>query len=453
MKSQHMIAISLAAAILLMAALPANSRAARSLTIQEARALALENNRTYLSAQQGVKIAKADVSKAKAGAFPSINLSGSYDRNFYIPSFFVQAEDDEGQSETIEFKTGFKNSYGANLSISQSIWSGGRVFTAMSIAKDYRNFSEDVADQVAATVVYQADVHFYAVALQRARVEVLTKSLEAAGQNLTVVENQFSQGQVSEFEVLRARVEKSNLEPQLLHAESNLRLAAKRLNSFLGLDLGEEISLVDESIDTKQDASLASLDDLTRTALELRPEMRQVEYTRDMRRKAIRIARAGYFPSLSAVANYNWQSQSDRMTLGQNINRSWTAGLRVTIPIFQGGRVRSEVTQAVAEHSQAILDSQQKRDDIKLEVEEAYDRLLQARNALELQENTIAQAEEGLRIANLRYESGVGILLEVLSAQAALTQARQILAEATFAYRTARAGLKLATTIDLDELQ
>jgi len=452
MKYLLTISTTLLATIILMLALPPDSRAARSLTIREARALALENNRTYLSAQEGVTIAKADVTKAKAGAFPKISLAGSYDRNFDIPSFFVQAEDSVGQTETIEFKTGFKNSYGANLSISQSIWSGGRVFTAMSIAKDYRNFSEDVADQVAATVVYQADVHFYVVALQRARVEVLTKSLEAATHNLTVVEKQFSQGQVPEFEVLRARVEKSNLEPQLLQAESNLRLATKRLKSFLGLDLGEVINLVEEEVDVTRDAALpSSLPELAQTALEHRPEMRQAEYTRDMRRKAIRIARAGYFPSLSAVANYNWQAQSDRMTLDENISRSWTTGLRLTIPIFQGGRIRGEVTQAIAQHSQAILDLQQKRDDIRLEVEEAYDRLLQARNALVLQENTIAQAEEGFRIANLRYESGVGTLLEVLSAQAALTQAREILAEATFAYRIARASLKMATTIDLDE--
>ncbi len=452
MKYPLRITTSVLAATLIMAlALPSIVQASRSLTIEEARALALENNRTYLSAQEGVKIAKADVRKARAGAFPTINLSGSYDRNFHVPSFFIHGEDSAGNAETVELKTGSKNSFGANLNVTQSIWSGGRVFTAMSIAKDYRNFSEDVADQVAAGVVYQADVHFYAVALERARVDVLAKSLEAATQNLTVVEQQLSQGQVAEFDVLRAKVEKSNLQPQLLQAESNLRLATKRLNSFLGLDLGEEITLIEQPVDIRQDAALASLADLTATALERRPEMLQADYTREMRRKAVKIARAGYYPSLSAVANYNWQAQSDRMTLGENTSSSWTAGFRVTIPIFQGGRVRGAVTQAIAEHSQSSLDAHQKRDDIKLEVEDAYDRLQQARKALEIQENTIAQAEEGFRIANLRLESGVGTLLEVLSAQAALTQARQILAEATFVYRTARAGLKMATTIDLDE--
>lgn len=452
MKQTRIILTVLLLAAALVAAEAECVLAARTLTAEQARDLALEFNRTYLAAKEGVSIARADVTQARAGAFPTITLSGSYNRSFDIPSFFVQAEDDDGQMETIEFKTGFKNSYGANLLITQSIWSGGKVFTALSIAKDYRNFSEKVFDQVAAGVVYQSDVYFYTVALQRARLDVLSKSHEAATYNLDIVEKQFSQGLVSEFEVLRARVEKSNLEPQILQAESELRLAAKRLKSFLGLDLEADVQLVEEPIDASLEP-LPSLQELTQTALQHRPEMQQTEYTRDMRRKAIRIARSGYYPSFSAVASYDWQAQSDAMTLNENISRSWTAGLRLTIPVFQGGRTRGTVTRAIAEHNQAILEVQQKKDDIRLEVEEAYDRLLQAKKALDLQANTIAQAEEGLRIANVRYKSGVGTLLEVLSAQAALTQAREIQAEATFAFRTAQAGLKLATTVDLDDLQ
>jgi len=426
--------------------------ARRALTVAEARRLALEFNRTFLQAREGVRIAEADVTKARAGAFPQVSFNGSYNRSFILPSFFVQATDDEGQTESIEFKTGFKNSYGANLSVVQSIWQGGKVFTALSIAKDYRRYSQAVEDRVAATVVFNSDVLFYDAILQRSRLEVLTKSHEAVSENLEVVEKMFSQGLVPEFEVLRARVEKSNLEPQILLAESDLKLARKRLKSFLGLDLDEDIELIQEP-ELESIPSLPSVDSMVTLALADRPEMKEATFERDMRRKAIRIARADYWPSLSAVASYDWQAQSDRFTLDENISRSWTAGLRLTVPIFRGGRTRGSVTQAVAEHNQTLLRVQQTRDNIRLEVEQAYDRLLQARQSLESQKNTIALAEEVLRIADLSYESGVGTLLDVLSAQAALTQARELLAQATFTYRTARAGLKLATTIDLDKLQ
>ncbi|MEW5795422.1 MAG: TolC family protein [Candidatus Zixiibacteriota bacterium] len=438
-------------ALIAAVALGDSTQATHSLTVEEARQLALQFNRTYLQAREAVNVADANVMIARAGAFPEINVGGAYTRNFNIPSFFVQVENDEGETETLEFQTGFKNSFGANLSIVQSIWQGGKVFTAWSIARDFRKYSLAVEERAAAGVLYNSDVLFFSALLQRARLEVLRKSYEAASHSLDVVEKQRDQGVVSEFEVLRARVEKSNLEPQILEAESDLRLADQRLKSFLGIPLEDTVLLIEEPLSATIEG-LPSPDQLVTTALDKRPEMREAEYTRDMRRKAIRIARADYWPSLSAVAGYDWQAQSDQYTLKENVSRAFTAGLRLNIPIFQGGRTRGAVTQAIAEHNQALLEVQQTRDDIRLEVEQAYDRLLQARQSLETHQNTIALAEEGLRIANLRYESGVGTLLEVLSAQAALTQAREILAQATFAFRAAKAGLKLATTIDVDRL-
>ena len=75
--------------------------------------------------------------------------------------------------------------------------------------------------------------------------------------------------------------------------------------------------------------------------------------------------------------------------------------------------------------------------------------MIQVKKALDIQGATIAQAEEGLKIANLRFETGVGTQLEVLSAQAALTEARSQLAVATFMFRKARAELRKATTVDI----
>ena len=88
-------------------------------------------------------------------------------------------------------------------------------------------------------------------------------------------------------------------------------------------------------------------------------------------------------------------------------------------------------------------------DNVRLEVEQAYDQLVRAKKSLDIQKETIAQAEEGLKIANLRYEQGVGTQLEVLAAQSALTNARNSLAQALFFFRTSKAQLKKATTVDI----
>lgn len=424
--------------------LAGSARAATALTEQDVRRMALEFNRTYLSAEEEVVKAQSEITTARAGALPDITLVGSYSRNIKLPSFFLNPE---GQ-ETIEFKAGFKNDFGAAVSLRQSIWKGGKVFKALKIAKLYKNYAEQVKQEVAATVIYNAELLFYQAILEQSNLLVLRKAFEANSLNLEIVEKSFSQGMVSEFEVLRARVEKSNLLPQILAGESNQRLAEKRLKSFIGMGLDEEIHLVEIEDDTSM-AGLPTIDLLADSALANRPEMRQADYLVKITRDAVGVARSDYFPQLEAVSSYSWSAQSDEFTLSDNTVQSWSAGLNLTIPIFKGGETRGRVSSSRADYQQALLAEKETRDAVRLEVEEAFDQMLQAKKTLDIQGVTIAQAEEGLKIANLRYQSGIGTLLEVLSAQTALTQARNNLALAKFVFRQARAQLKKATTVDL----
>jgi len=434
--------VGLAVLAVLGIALHLTAAAKTPLTIADVRYRALEFNCTYLAAQQEIVKARSEITIARAGALPELSAGGRYSRGFILPSFFVQMND-----EIVEFKTGFKNNFSAFLSLKQSLWQGGKVMTALSIAKMYDKYSQALVEATEASVVQNAEVLFYSAILEKSRLAALSKEMEATSHNLEMIEKKYSQGLVSQFEVLRAKVEKLNLEPQILKVESEVRLAQKRLKSFLGIDLNELIVLVEEAPDSFI-GDLPPLTALVDTAMANRPEMRSAELLTEITHKAVRVAKGDYYPSLEAVSSYDWQSVSDDFTLKDNTTESWTAGITLSSPIFKGGQTRGEVTKKRAEHIQARLTAQQLRDDIKLEVEEAYDQLLQSKEALQIQKETIAQAEEGLRIANLRYETGVGTQLEVLSAQTAVTKARNSKAEAVFFFRTAVSRLKKGTTID-----
>ncbi len=424
------------------------AQAQQTLTIDEVRQRAVEFNRQYLSAREDVEIAQTDITRAWADALPEVDLGGSYNRNFTIPKLIFQAPDSMGNLTTQEFEMGFKNSYGINLSLRQPLWHGGKVFTGLKVAKMYKRYSEAVASSVESEVVYTAEQLFHAVVLARAQLSVLQRAFESNSANLVVVEKQFSQGMVSEYEVLRARVEKQNLLPQIIRAESEVELSEKRLKSFIGLELDDQTVIVEEQTDTSV-TTLPTLVDMTASALTDRSEMIQARETVDITDKAIRVARADYYPNLDAVGGYTWQSASNDFTLSENTSSSWTAGLTLSLSIFNGRRTRANVTQRKSENAKARLNLRQVEDNITLEVEEAYTRLMQAKRALDVQGATIASAEEGLRIARVRYESGVGTQLEVLSAQTALTDARTAMAQALYGFRVARAGIRKATTLDI----
>lgn len=418
------------------------SGSATSLTVAEVRRRAVEFNRGYLSALEEVDNAQGEIIKARAGALPIISAGGSYTRNMTIPSVFFEVD-----NETSEFKMGYKNNFGASVSLQQPLYRGGQIFTALAIARLYKQYALAGVAQAKAEVVYNAEVLFYQAILEKSRLTVLDKALEANSYNLEVVEQMYSQGLVSEFEVLRARVERNNLLPQLIEAESDVQLSEKRLKSFLGIELDDEVVLLEETADTSLSNTPTRYEHIA-SALARRPEVSQAENLTEIAKKAIRVAKGAYYPSVDAVSAYEWSSQSDDFTLSDNTSKSFTAGIRVSVPIFLGGARSGEVRQRKVQHNQARLAAAQLTDDIRLEVEEAYDRLIQAKKALDIQGTNIAEAEEGLKIANVRYESGVGTLLEVMSAQVALTSARNAHAAAAFSFREARAKLKKASMIE-----
>lgn len=412
------------------------------LSVEEVRRRALQFNRGVLVAREDVNKAKAEIVTARAGAFPEINLSSFYRRDFLIAPLYFEAD---GEIQELTF--GFKNTFGASISLRQPLWEGGKVFTAYKIAKQYHRYSQVGADQVGAVAVYNGELLLYQAILDKARLTVLNQALRTTEKNLEVVEAHHSKGMVSRYELLRAGVERSNLLPKILGAESEVRMSKKRLQAFLDIDLNQPVVLI-EPVDDTTLKNIPDLEFFTDTALASRRELQQIDLMVDMTRLAVKVAKSEHYPSLAAVSNYSWQSQADEFTLGKNEATSFTAGVTLTFPIFDGGVTRGSVDKMKAEHRQSQIRQQELTDQVQLEVEQAYDRLLQTRKMLEIHGETIAQAEEGLRIADLRYEAGEGTLLEVLSAQTVLTDVRTSLAEATFAFRYSQATLKLVCNID-----
>jgi outer membrane protein len=419
------------------------------LSLEKVRYLALKNNRQYQTARKELDRSRGEIISARSGALPQLSFNSSYTRNIEKREMLLPGEI-FGGSGFIKVPISQNNDFSFALSLTQPLYSGGKVGSALSIAKIYSKYSQEKVNEVEAEIVFGAEGLFYNAILAGSNLDVLKSADEQLTYNLSVVQKYFDQGMVSEYELLRARVEKLNLEPQLVAAESQVKLTRKRLKSFLGIRLDEDITLVSDYSDTTLGA-LPSLDSLVDMALSDRPEIKQAQLQKEGYKKAIRIAKGNWiYPNLSLNTTYSVSASSDDFKLSnREVVKGWTASLMLNIPLFDGGRTIGEVRKAKTDYYQSILAEEQASDDIRLEVEQAYDNITMARRAMESQKETIAQAEEGMRIANLRYESGVGTQLEVLSAQTALTDARKNLSKAIYDFRLAKSALRKATKYDI----
>ena len=105
------------------------------------------------------------------------------------------------------------------------------------------------------------------------------------------------------------------------------------------------------------------------------------------------------------------------------MNRIWNVGVQINIPIFDGLATRASVRQAKSGLEQLQLAKRRTIDFVEFEVRTAYLNLTQAKSSIDVQKETVAQAEESMRIANLRYENGMLTSVELTDAQLALAQA------------------------------
>jgi len=396
-----------------------------SLSLQDAITMGLQNNEQYRSVLQEEERARQRIKEARAGILPDLKFDASYTRVFELPtSVFSITNQSTGQVETsvLKFGTDYNASWG--FSVEQSLWEGGKVFAAWSAARHYRHMTDASSRQANIDLQTQVARAFLTASLARRLVLVAEKTLEVAEENLAVASQKYEQGLVSEYDHLRAQVRVANLRPSVIEARNQRELADSQLRILIGMPPGDSLNLIESEPDSSNWESL-SLDALVSQADGQRPDLSASDFEVNILKDNLRAAKADYWPVLKLHGSVNWQIQTDDFGFPyDDRTRSWQGMLTLSYPIFDGFRRSGMVGIAKVDLSQAKLRQQHLSNQVSLEIEQARNRFLDATERLGAQEETVGQAERGLAIANVRYESGVGTQLEVMDAQLELTTAR-----------------------------
>ncbi len=419
---------------------------AATLTIDDAVTMALKNNQDYLIAKSQLEKADAEIQKATAGALPTLSFGSSYTRNLKIPTIVFGGE---------SFRFGTDNQMDIGLNLTQPIWLGGRVFTAMKIAKIYKRYTEDMVREAEGQIVYGVRRAFLGAILTQDVVMVYRDALATAELNFDIVNKMYSQGVVSEYEYLRAQVEVANLRPQLTQTQNGAVIALESLKNLIGAKLSESLELRYEFDSTIVGREL-NLEYLQKLASANRAALQQQEHLTDITRRAIGIAKSGRNFNLILQSQYGYRLQGDddgfQLFKRRDWTPSWTATLNLSMPIFDGFTTTAEIRKAKTDYQNTSLSFEQLKQQVELDVRQAYYTYQESGERLNAQQKTIDQAEEGLKIARLRYQNGIGTQLEILSAETALMQAKTNYVQATHDAAEAVYGLLRVTGVNNIEM-
>jgi HAE1 family hydrophobic/amphiphilic exporter-1 len=163
--------------------------------------------------------------------------------------------------------------------------------------------------------------------------------------------------------------------------------------------------------------------------------------------EAIGIYKADMQPRLDFNGAYGW-SVRDTGNFFESNYKKWSLAVTLKIPVFDGWRTAGKVAQARADRAKVGQDRVAIETQIDLEAKQAVDRLRVAASVFHAAELNVAQARKATEMTDANYRLGAATLLDVLDAQAALTQAEFVRVEALHAHANARVGLRYVTGRD-----
>lgn len=407
---------------------------------------------THLAAL-GIEAANAQFGSARATSLPQITLNGSY-------SQVVR----NARAEIVGSVFGQSYNYATTLNVSQTIFQGGRAFYALKSTSSLRNASRFDADEVRAQI--QVDVQrAYLNALFAARVATIQQNgLVLARDRLSQVEQLLTSGRAARYDVLRARVEATNLEPVVLEAVSQRQLAEFEIRRLLNIPVNQPLRLTTDLDAGSAQALIALVGTDGTDPRPDRPYIHSAELILRARRAGVGAARAGFLPTVSVFlrsgflalpgeAGFPWGvghtsgslcppgSAATRVCQNNGWFRDESFGVNVSWPLFDGLRAKSDMDLASVQARIAETQLHQREEQVALEVARARAEFDRARSAFNAQRTNSGEATEAFQLASLRFTRGLSTQVEVSDAQLAFLTAQSNEARAVYELHLAAAEL------------
>ncbi|MFA5032532.1 MAG: TolC family protein [bacterium] len=429
-------------------------------SLDDAVNYALKHSESMKIEQAGVKSADAGTMIAGAGFLPKVSASASYTKlgktsNFDMlsPSYgmmqmpvFGPMGDTIGftvvpgiiGADTISIPMGQEENYITQLTVQQPIFTWGKIISGYQISKLNLDATKEDYRKNKNELILNVTKAFYGIIVLEEFVKITEDGYKQLQKHTNVIEKRYNEGLASKFDLLRVKVQLTNMEPQLIKAKDGLELAKNGFKLMLGLKQNENIKL-EGKLD--YEPITIELEKSTKIAQVNRPEIKSMNMRKEMAKKALFINRTSNLPNIVAIGNYSYKKP---LYFTNEWGTDWNVTLAAQMQIFSGFENLGRVRQASAQLSQAEHGLNLIKEGIKMEVQSTYLQLEQAKKLVTSQKENISQAEEALKIVEQRYNNGLATSLEVMDTQLALMQAKTNRLQALSDYVIAKCAFEKA---------
>lgn len=401
--------------------------------------MAIEASTLTLAAADRVEASQSSVKAADASRLPVLSVNASVAHQNAVPEFAAPI-DGPGQPPTVIFPN-IQNTYSADLSVSQPIYTGGAISANREAAQLDESAMTWSQKLTAIELSNHARLLYWSAVAAAAGVDVAEAQIMRTQRLLDDARALREAGMAVNADVFAAEARFSAAEVDLIRTRNEEEQSLARLRSLLGIDAGKILNLKDAR--TEQiPLSPRALADLERTAMENRPELRITEARIDGLGAQARAVNANRRPMVAATGQWLIARPNQRfLPLEDVVNDSWRVGIGASWQFFDGSRTKEQVATVHAEQRALQHDRGELERQILLEVATARLELESALEAVVAADASADAAAAWEEASSERYAAGLAMLSELLDAQADLTAAEVAQVKTRAAAWTAEASI------------
>lgn len=383
--------------------------------LKKYRAEALKYNQDVQAAGKNIqlnreleKAARADY-KPKLDAAANFNYTGNpMELSLKLPAL----------ENPIDF-SGRNTTYGASLSLTQPVYTGGRVRESVRMAQKQSELAANQLQVITSDISYEADLRYWSTVARHEMAAVALRFRQSVEKLTTVVRERVEVELVDRNDLLMAEVKLNEADYQLLQAQNNYEVARMTLNSFIGSDFTASIP-VDSVIPAIYEAG--TLAQQIGEVKNNRAELRMAENRIALQESALKLNDAQYLPQFHVGVDGTYGSPG--YDFNKDLDPNYAVYAKITVPLFEWGKRKREKQASAYRIGMAQDNLSKVSDHITLEVQSAWYTYDQAVGQVRLTGSSMAKARENEEMALGKYREGKISIAEVLDAQIYLQTAQ-----------------------------
>lgn len=403
------------------------------LTLKDAETIALASSPLLELARAALDQARAGVGTAQSGALPNLSATGRTDRS----KSGGRGSGTGGSGGTTG--TTISTTTSASVDLKQLLFDGGRVFAEISAARFNTDAQALLLRRQMETVEFTVAQQYYAALQARHQYQVAQKQRDNAQVQEQLVEGQFRAGAASRAEVLTAQLPVAQADLALAQAKNGEQSQIAALLNAMGLPSNAPVQLQD---DNTEPTFAKTLDALLTIATTERSDLAAARASERSAGESVRAAGLARVPVLSGTASdgvgtTGLNPNGTFATGGGPYANTYSFGVSLTFPLYDGGLISSQTASAKAQQRSARANLKSAELAVSFSVTQAFLAYQTALSGVSAAHVELSQAQTVLDVTNAQYKAGVTTLPLLLSAQTGFIKAQNDFVNALYTAKTA----------------